>query len=293
MTVREDFYNAVWGLGVRTLHLGKRAGVSGPFEHAVEQIANRLIPAPTTESVVSLPSGMAMVVPPGFAKARTYVVGYEREVTQVFQRIVKEGMGVVDVGAFCGYYTLLSSRLVGSTGHVYAFEPHAKSYTYLQRNVNANDCRNVALVNKAVFSATGFTGFALHKEADHHWLSSSSFNDSLGQVPTTSLDDFFAERGWPSIDLIKLDIEGGEKAALEGMRELSRRNPQLRLITEFDAATARRSGATVEGLATTLTELGFSHGYMIEQRLKSFSISQTFPRTHACYNLLLSKEADR
>lgn len=87
-----------------------------------------------------------------------------------------------------------------------------------------------------------------------------------------------------------MDIEGGEKAALEGMRELSRRNSQIQLIMEFDLANLRRSGATREALATVLQSLGFSTGYIIEQDMKPFPVPQGLPRSRATYNLLLKKE---
>lgn len=289
--MKEVVRNAVWGMGVRALHFGKYTGLTGPFEHTLMEIANRFIPPPSEEVEVNIPLGMQMAIPPGFPRARTYAAGlYEQEVTRLVQDIVREGMTVVDIGAFCGYYSLLASRLAGSSGRVYAFEPYPVSYEYLLRNIEANGCHNVMAVNKAVCDGTGIGALTIHSEVDHHWLSTISSNGASGSIPTVSLDDFFAEQGWPAVDVIKMDIEGGEKTALEGMRELSQRNPGLRLIMEFDIGNLRRSGATVEGLAAVLTELGFRTGHVIEQHLRPFSIPQSFPRSHATYDLLITKE---
>jgi len=185
--------SGVWVL--RVLHLGKRAGVSGPFEHALMVGANRLIPPPAEAVEVNIPLGMRMSIPPGFPRARSYAAGlYEREVTELIQEIIQEGMTIVDLGAFCGYYSLLASRLTGSSGRVYAFEPHPANYAYLVKNAMANGCHNIIAVNKAVFSSTGTKAFAVHKEADHHWLSTVSVDGASGTVPTVSLDDFFSEQ---------------------------------------------------------------------------------------------------
>lgn len=289
--MKDRLYNKAWGLGVRLLHIGKCLGVSGPFERVMEKLALRFIPLPKEEVQVSLVGGMKLVVPPGFPRARTYAAGtYEQEVTRLFEKLVTEGMTVVDIGAFCGYYTLLASRLVGTYGRVYAFEPDPQNYRYLLKNIEVNGCGNVVAVNKAISSSTGSGVLAVHREADHHWLAPRSASGAAMAVPTVTLDDFFAGEGWPKVDLVKMDIEGGEKAALEGIRELSRRNPQLQLVMEFDLANLRRAGASREGLATVLQELGFRHGYIIERGMKPFSVAQAFPRSHAVYNLLLKKE---
>lgn len=291
-TVKERLYNTVWGLGVRAIHIGKRLGISGPFERVLEKVALRFIPIPKEEVEVSVGNGIKLLVPPGFPRARTYAAGrYEEEVTRLVQSLLKEGMIVVDVGAFVGYYTLLASRLVRDSGRVYAFEPHPKNYDYLLRNILANGCRNVTAVNKAVFSSTGWYALAVHREADHFWLAPpySSLSDAV-TVPTVTLDDFFRQEGWPSIDLIKMDIEGGEQAALGGMRELSRRNPHLQLIMEYDLANLRRAGAKRESMAALLGELGFRKGYIIERGMKSFTVPWGLPKTRAAYNLLLKKD---
>jgi len=291
-TKMERLNNGIWGLGVRTLHLGKRLGISGPFEHVLWEVGTRIIRPPNKEAEVDLPLGMKMVIPPGFARARTYAAGvFERHETNVVESVLKDGMTMVDVGAFCGYYTLYASRLVGASGRVYAFEPDPTNYSYLLRNVEANDCRNVVPVNKAVFSRSESMEFALDKEAERHRLLASPSPSTTASitVPTVNLDEFFAQEDWPSVDLIKMDIEGGEKSALDGLKELSRRNPGMQLIVEYDLATVRRAGATREALGALLRELGFCNGYIIEKGLKPFSISQGLPQTRACYNLLLKK----
>lgn len=56
---------------------------------------------------------------------------HEANTTRIFQRVVKEGNTVVDLGANIGYFTLLAARLAGKDGHVYAFEPEPRNYSYL------------------------------------------------------------------------------------------------------------------------------------------------------------------
>src|SRR5690348_7565067 len=60
---------------------------------------------------------------------------YEEGTTNIFERLLKEGMAVVDVGANLGYYALLAARLVGESGKVYAFEPDPTNYALLTKNI--------------------------------------------------------------------------------------------------------------------------------------------------------------
>lgn len=103
---------------------------------------------------------MTIVVPPAYANARTLAAGlYEPSVARLFENILGEGMTMVDLGANIGYYTLLASRLVGRSGRVYAFEPDPENHQYLLRNIVANGCRNVTVVEKAVYNITGTMTF--------------------------------------------------------------------------------------------------------------------------------------
>jgi hypothetical protein len=83
-------------------------------------------------------------------------------------------------------------------------------------------------------------------------------------VTGTTLDEFFDSRGWPPIDIIKMDIEGAEKFALLGMKELVRRNPRLKLIMEFELRSISAAGETPLSLVETLLELGFGKFSMLD-----------------------------
>jgi len=179
---------------------------------------------------------------------------WEKEVTDLLRAITKEGMVFADVGAHIGYFTLLGARLVGETGRVFAFEPDAKNFTLLSRNVATNRCGNVFLVNKAITDRVGHASLFLEERnsGDHKlW-------PSLGQkgvdIETTSLDAFFEFR---TPDIIKVDIQGAEMAALRGTDRLIRANPSLKLIIEFWPVGLRGYGDSPEALLEKLLEYGF------------------------------------
>ncbi len=111
--------------------------------------------------------------------------------TQLLKKEIKEGNFVVDVGASIGYYTLLFAKWTGSKGKVFSFEPSQEKFSVLRKNVRVNNYKNVFLVQKYVSNKT-------------------TKNSKINSI---SLDDFFGECDNP-INLIKMDIEGGEVLAM-------------------------------------------------------------------------------
>src|SRR5207245_2930011 len=100
-----------------------------------------------------------------------YVTGvWEKDVTAYLMKLIESGMVVVDIGANVGYYTLLAAEKVGSHGKVLAFEPEPSRYALLEKNVRANDLKNVIPVQKAVSNKTGAARLYLdprHNSGDH------------------------------------------------------------------------------------------------------------------------------
>lgn len=282
-------YDAAWDIGMKIIRAARRLGTPG-LGRLLERVGTRIIPAPRSDSEASVVDGIRLVVPAGLPSARTYARGeYEVPVTQLVRRLTRPGMTLVDVGAFCGYYALLFSYLTGEGGAVYAFEPHPETFQYLIRNIRRNDRVNVTAVNIAITGTSGWGCLALHRWSDHHWVASGVGEPSGIRVQTVAMDDFFRSRGWPRVDLIKLDVEGAEHTVLQGMREVSRRNPQLQMIMELDHSNLRRAGTTWADTAATLQELGFRTGRVIEQDLRSFSLAGPSPTSTTC-NILVTRD---
>lgn len=286
----DSLSNRIWAFGVLFRNRVKEVGFLGPFESILARLGPLLIPPPRSETTVTLPFGIQMKVPPNFPSYRNFATGlYETNLTKFYLGALKRGMSVADIGANVGYYTLLASRLVGPSGRVYAFEPEAENYSYLARNVSAARVDNVVTIQKAALSKTGMRAFVHKGEGERSWLLRDPNILGAIRIDTISLDDFFAGENWPSLDFIKMDIEGSEAFALDGMRELCRRNPMMQLIMELNLTAMRRIGTSPRTLDDLLQQLGFTKGYIIERNLRPFSLTDGLPHTNAIYNLLLSK----
>lgn len=194
---------------------------------------------------------------------------HEKETVQLLIQLLKTRMGVVDVGAHVGYHTLLSARLVGPQGRVYAFEPHPENYELLVKNIQLNGYHNVTAVRKAVSNRNGTVALFISKNTQRHSLySSDQISGETIAVESIALDTFFEAEGWPPINLVKIDIEGGEVASLEGMTGLIRRNPQLKLIIEFNPGCLQAANVTPEKFFTALRAKGFTRFHVIDRKLE-------------------------
>lgn len=69
---------------------------------------------------------------PRFVK---YIVNprYEPEVASL-PHYIKQGMVCFDIGACLGHYSRLLSSMVGTNGHVYAFEPSLVTFRFMSRS---------------------------------------------------------------------------------------------------------------------------------------------------------------
>jgi FkbM family methyltransferase len=132
----------------------------------------------------------------------------------LFRQLVKPGDWVLDVGANIGTHTLFFSRHVGPAGRVLAFEPQRVVFQTLCANVALNSVTNAWCYPQAVGAEPGellvplldfhgtnnFGGLGLggHREGD--------------RVTVVTLDGL----ALPRCDLIKIDVEGMERAVLAG-----------------------------------------------------------------------------
>ena len=135
---------------------------------------------------------------------------------EIFLHEYTPGAGdvVFDAGAGIGAETLLFSRLVGASGRVVSIEAHPATYQRLAGLCAANRLDNVTSLQVAVADAEGEV--VLSDEAHH--LQNRVVDDGHAgiRVSARRIDTIAAELGVERIDLLKMNIEGAEAAALAG-----------------------------------------------------------------------------
>lgn len=145
------------------------------------------------------------------------IVGrWETELQYLFTQIVKKNWTVYDLGANNGIHTLLFSKLVGSGGKVFSFEPIENNIQEIETNYSINHLGNIRIIPKAVSNNTGIAKFKIGKHDKQGSLFGiGSETDIEINVETTTLDECI-DNGVSQPDLVKIDIEGAESLALEG-----------------------------------------------------------------------------
>jgi FkbM family methyltransferase len=137
---------------------------------------------------------------------------YEYQKQKALQHELKVGDVVYDIGANVGFYTLLSSVIVGDAGTVYSFEPSPDNLQELRRHLELNHIKNCTVIDAAVSSADGEAVFDL---SDDRCTGHLAVNGSL-RVRTLMLDGLVSRREIRPPNLMKIDIEGAELECLRG-----------------------------------------------------------------------------
>ncbi len=181
---------------------------------------------------------------------------YEKSITELIKKKVKKGDVVLDIGANIGYYTLIFAKLVGKKGKVFAFEPEPTNFSLLKKNVEVNGYKNVVLVQKAVLNKIGKLNLYLNEDnmGDHRTYDSHDDRRFI-EIESIRLDDYFKDYNG-RINFIKMDIQGAEFGALQGMYDLLKKN-SVEMTTEFWPGGFKRFGASSEEYLNLLTKLGF------------------------------------
>ena len=172
---------------------------------------------------------------------------------KLLKKYVIKGDIVFDIGGNIGFYTKILSELVGKDGKVYTFEPDETNFLYLKKNTG--NLKNVELVNKAVSYKTGAITL-FHSDllnVDHKTYVTDDYI-SKTEVECVALDDFIPNQ---KVDFIKIDIQGFEYFAFQGMKEIFKKNENLKIITELYPYGLNNSGINVDEFISFLKNNAF------------------------------------
>jgi FkbM family methyltransferase len=201
--------------------------------------------------------------------------GYEIEYCRVWKKLVKRSRVIFDVGANVGVYSLLAAR-TNPAASIHAFEPAPAVLQTLRQNILLNGISNIRL-NPLGVSSTSGTGLLRDNRGSDGSNGGMNFlvnrdvepekNEDL-RIPIVSLDDYCEEEEIQHIDLLKMDIEGGEFEALVGAEKLLKSQSIGCILIEFVEWAAKRSNHSTAELKHLLVEKGYRIYLLRRRRLQ-------------------------
>lgn len=193
---------------------------------------------------------------------------YEQNITTIFAKYLRPDACVVDIGANIGYYSLLAASQCPE-GKVLSFEPDRKNFQLFKTSIAYNgfekiiQAYNLAVsdANKTiVLSDLGNTAnsgarFTSENEAILKSLPSSP-DAYFHKIEAVQLDDFLKDT---KVDVVKIDIEGHEPYAIQGMLNILKRDQPV-MFAELAPGNIQLLGGMV---AIDFLQLLINIGYCI------------------------------
>jgi len=182
---------------------------------------------------------------------------YEPEVAEYLMSALSEGMTVVDIGSHIGCFTILASRLVGPSGRVVCYEPDPATFDQLRQNIRLNHCTNVIPIQCALSNVVGKGRMSSRADSALNALTFAESGATIS-VNVDTLDESLRKLSIRECNLVKMDIEGAEVLAIEGMEDTIARNPSIEFVIEVHTREIERLHGTVNDLFGFFVDRGFT-----------------------------------
>jgi FkbM family methyltransferase len=189
---------------------------------------------------------------------------WEPAFTRWWAYLSTQGHTIIDIGAHCGYYSLFA-RSVSPTCVIHAFEPNPLLQDDFRRNVQLNSYDGIELIPQAITAHQGETDLYVRDiEPAAGSIHRPHVYDRRLTVGCTTLDSYVTEHRIEVVDLVKMDIEGGEANAIAGMQVGLAQGWYGALLMEVHKILMP------EGQAESLRQVLAAHGYTL-YRIKDVS----------------------
>ena len=159
----------------------------------------------------------------------------------------------LDVGSEYGVYAILAAKLVGPAGLTVAVEPYDPSFAVLRKNIGLNHAPNVLAFPVALGDHDGSVGMSGMRDGK----ACCATVTGSGSTVMMRGDDLLARNHLPPPVMVKIDIEGHEFAALEGLHA-TLTSPVCRTICCEIHPSLLPDGVRPETIIGLIREYGFT-----------------------------------
>lgn len=173
---------------------------------------------------------------------------WESDITTAWLALIKPTDTIFDIGANFGYFGVIAAQKTETKkSKVILFEANPHLIPYINKTLSVNWLNQQSTVeNLAVADQEGQLSFNIMKD----YIGSSSLHsdehtdkymhnkmhietEEVVTVDAVTLDAYCKNNNIDQVNLIKMDIEGYEDKAYQGMREIVAASPEISLFIEF------------------------------------------------------------
>lgn len=171
---------------------------------------------------------------------------------------------ILDIGAYDGALSKEYRRLFPSA-NLYSFEPFPHSYDKLLESVKQDKC--IQTFNLAVTDSVGSVflyckssdaaNSILPSEVTHSYIDQLTKEKERIEVASVTIDHFVEQQDILQIDILKLDIQGGEMRALKGGEKMLKQQKIHLVYTEVEFMRIYRDQPLFHNVVTYLQSCGY------------------------------------
>ena len=210
---------------------------------------------------------------------QSYYVGEVEyhQMNYLIKNHLSKGMTFLDVGGHHGAFAAivgheLKKQKLG--GIIFTFEPDNRNIKFIEQNLKANNLTDiVTIIPKAVSNQNGKGRFVTSSDNSCNWLEMGIETEeelkSTEIIEMISLDEFCKD--FVKVDVIKIDIQGGELNALKGAEKIIQKFSPVLLVEIMDYSVDAKEAKVF------LEKLGYSLHYLTKKsNLVSTGSSEIF-----------------
>lgn len=199
---------------------------------------------------------------------------YEVKIDRLFEKYVKPGSTVIDIGANIGLHTLRSALLTGEKGKVLAIEPSTWAIKKLRRNLELNpELSKVIEIRHNALGENAEKSISLGFQSSYRLNGKNEIYSEVVDVLT--LDSIAEQNSLQSVDFIKIDVDGHELHILRGAKKmLSISKPVL--VVEFTPSYSTSYLDELTAIETYLHSLGYL--WLTDDEIQIPSLSSVLSR---------------
>lgn len=166
---------------------------------------------------------------------------------------VKPHQTVLDLGCHIGTFSLIAAAL---SKEVITVDGSARNVALLQNSIRLNAIQNIRVIHAAVSDKMGVTYF--RDDGAYGGIERENTEGKFVEVPAVSVDSLLQMLLVERVDFIKMDVEGAELLALEGMKSLLSEGDAPILVFESNGFTLRNAGSSPQELIRRVMDFGFT-----------------------------------